>query len=390
MTNAGTVLRGLAWDHARGWGPMALTSQVFSDHHRNVRIEWERQSLWAFGEGGIDQLAAACDLVVIDHPMTGLIARSGLFRPFLASDVVPAVGGSAESYRWDGTQWALPIDAACQVSVRRDDLLAAAGEPAPRTWAEVLSLARRTRRVLMPMTPIDVLSSLLTLTAAGGVPAGTTVDGLLLDRGCALRALELLREMRAAVPASCASTDPIGTLEAMSLDDQGWYCPLVFGYSNYSRDGYAEHRLSFGELPRIDAGQAARGALLGGAGIAVTATGTDPEMAAEYARWVASNPVQRGDFVRGAGQPAAVAAWDDEDANRITHGFFRATRSTIDAASLRSRDPEYPAFQSEAAEQVHRWLADGDDPLVLIEAIERSYQAHGLHERLRASAGIRS
>jgi len=66
------------------------------------------------------------------------------------------------------------------------------------------------------------------------------------------------------------------------------------------------------------------------------------------------------------------------------------SRGGTDAASQRPRDPEYPAFQTEAAEQVHRWLADGDDPLVLIEAIERSNQAHGLHKRLRTSAGIRS
>src|ERR1019366_2164008 len=48
-----------------------------------------------------------------------------------------AVGPTASSYRLDGHTWALPLDAATQVSARRADLL----PPAPSTWADAMALA---------------------------------------------------------------------------------------------------------------------------------------------------------------------------------------------------------------------------------------------------------
>lgn len=382
MHPAQRVLRGLTWDHTRGWAPLAVTAQVFADHRPGVRIDWDRRSLWAFGEQGLDSVAGAYDLVIVDHPMVGSMARSGLFLPFEPVDCPPAVGPSAQSYLWDGRLWALPVDAACQVSVGRADLLAAAGEARPLTWDDVLSLAERTGRVRLPLTPIDVFSSLLTLCAGAGAPAGAAPDGSFLDRAAALESLHLLRRLRRAVPDSCLGTNPIAVLEQLGHGDEAWFCPLVFGYSNYSRDGYAPHRLQFGDIPRQSgrrgSGIAPGGALLGGAGIAVTAGGSDPGLAAEYARWVSSDPVQQGEFVRGGGQPAAVAAWEADEADRLTHGYFRATRATIEAATVRPRDPSFPGFQTRAAAVLHDWLVDaGAAPEVVLSEVEALYRRPG-------------
>src|SRR5262245_49316255 len=110
---------------------MALTSQVFCDHNPDVSIEWHRQSLWEFGEGNTEKLADSYDLIVIDHPMTAVMAASGCFRPFAEADVVPAVGRSADTYVWQQARWALLIDAAFQVSVGRRDLLRPASSRRP-------------------------------------------------------------------------------------------------------------------------------------------------------------------------------------------------------------------------------------------------------------------
>lgn len=356
---------------------MAVTSQVFCDHHPDVSIEWHRQSLWDFGEGDTEKLASSYDLIVMDHPMTPALAASGRFRPFADTDVVPAVGGSADTYVWQKARWALPIDAACQVSVGRIDLLHAAGEPAPTTWVEVLSLAERTGRVVMPMTPINLFCALLTLCAESGSPAGTSPGESFLDPEPALAALELLRQLRDALPPQCAVTDPIGTLESLAHNHGAWYCPLIFGYSNYSRTGYAPRLLTFGGIPSLEASRAGEGAVLGGAGIAVSATSEAPELAAEYARWVSSEAVQRGEYMRGGGQPAAVAAWNDADADRITNGFFAATRATIDAASTRPKSPGYPKFQTEAAALLHSAFFADESPRRILSEIESRHTKHG-------------
>ena len=378
------VLRGLVWDHTRGWAPMAVTGQVFADHHPGVRVEWDRQSLWDFGEGRTEQLAASYDLIVVDHPMAAVMAGSGLFRAFAAQDVAPAVGGSGASYVWDGLQWALPVDAACQVAAWRADLLSAAGEDVPVTWADVLALAARTGRVVMPLTPIDVLSSLLTLTAEHGAPVASTAGGF-LDRDAARAAFALLRRLRDAVPDECARRNPIATLELLSRTDEALFCPLTFGYSNYARDGYAPARLAFGEVPRLAADRLATGSLLGGAGIAVT--GTAPDIAIDYARWVASADVQRGEYVRAGGQPAAAAAWTDPAADAICHGFFSSTWATIDAASVRPKHPSYPRFQTQAADVVYRALHGAGRADDALDTVERLYEKHRcLDEPIGASS----
>lgn len=371
------TLRGIAWNHTRGWAPMALTSQVFCDHHPDVSIHWERQSLFDFGEGHTAELADSYDLMVIDHPMVPVMAASGCFHPFAEADVIPAVGRSAETYAWQGAMWALPIDAACQVSVTRSDLLRAAGKSAPATWGEVLALAENPGRVVMPMTPINLFCALLTLCAEHGARAGVSSESF-LDPDSALDSLELLRRLRDAVPLECAATNPIGTLEAMAHTDGPWYCPLIFGYSNYSRAGYAPRLLDFGGIPALeDTCTVGQGSVLGGAGLAVSAGSRVRELAAEYALWVSSELVQRTEYMRSGGQPAAAAAWDDAEANRATNGFFRATRATIEGGSPRPSSAGYPRFQTEAAALLHSSFFGDERSRRILDDIESLYTRYG-------------
>ena len=81
-------------------------------------------------------MLAAYDLVVFDHPFIGDIARGRLMVPFddyLSGDQrsffeADSVGSSWQSYARDGHQWALPIDAACQVASYRPDLMSPYGQ----------------------------------------------------------------------------------------------------------------------------------------------------------------------------------------------------------------------------------------------------------------------
>jgi len=70
-------LRGMTWDHARGYDPMVATSDAYMATHPGVEISWEKRSLQAFADRPIADMAADYDLMVIDHPHVGEVAESG-------------------------------------------------------------------------------------------------------------------------------------------------------------------------------------------------------------------------------------------------------------------------------------------------------------------------
>ncbi|HTS69631.1 MAG TPA: carbohydrate ABC transporter substrate-binding protein, partial [Terriglobia bacterium] len=125
-------LRGMTWNHSRGYVPLVATAQRFYELNPGVEVIWEKRSLQEFADQPIDQLAGRYDLLVIDHPWAGFAAAAGLLLPldehlpvpFLADQAANSVGASHQSYNFDGHQWALAIDAATPVAAWRPDLIA--------------------------------------------------------------------------------------------------------------------------------------------------------------------------------------------------------------------------------------------------------------------------
>ena len=155
-------LRGITWNHSRGYTPMVATAQRFSELNSGMEVIWENRSLQEFADQPIDQLAKRYDLLVIDHPWAGSAAAAGLLLPldehlpasFLADQAANAVGLSHQSYRLHGQHQAFAIDAATPVASWRPDLLPTSN--LPRTWDDLLKLARA-GKVLMPGVPVDTL-----------------------------------------------------------------------------------------------------------------------------------------------------------------------------------------------------------------------------------------
>ena len=63
-------------------------------------------------------------------------------------------------------------------------------------------------------------------------------------------ALAELRKLVVLCDPACLGRNPIRTHELMSRadDPRAAYCPFAYGYSNYSRPGYAKHLLKAGGL----------------------------------------------------------------------------------------------------------------------------------------------
>lgn len=377
---AAHTLKGITWAHARGYAPLAATAQAFVDIHPDIDIRWDRRSLAEFGEGPLEQLVDDYDLIVFDHPFTGLAAERGLFVPLdarLDARVLDqlreaSVGCSYRSYQYGGHQWGLPIDGACQVAVSRQDLMARAGIPIPTSWAEVLTLARDTRAVAVPLTRQSALGAFFTLCAGQGAEP---CHGLqVVEPEVGFWALEQLKAIYATIDSSCLEMSPIAVLNVMASSDDIAYVPLSYSYSNYARAGYAPRVLAFHDIP-AHGESSPRGATLGGAGIAISARSRHTAEALEYVTWVAGGECQASLYVLSGGQPAHRAAWEDELANRITNDFFRHTRRTLEQGFLRPNYAGFPAFQRKAGAVVQDFLAGGRTPRESWETLNALYTA---------------
>ncbi|WP_076069854.1 ABC transporter substrate-binding protein [Sphingomonas montana] len=360
-------LRGMTWDHPRGYDPLVAATDAWR-RQGGRPIQWDRRSLQDFETFPVRSLAETYDMIVIDHPHVGQIVAEDCLVPFGGTGGPgDFVGRSFESYRWAGRQWALPIDAATQVQAYRADGLSAA----PEDWGGVMALARA-GRVLCPLRSPHALMSLYTLCGlAGHAPAAE--GPMLFAPGPAAEAYDRLRRLARIVDPACFDMDPIAVLEAMAAPGATIdLAPLIYGYVNYAAAGFRASPIRFSDLPGDGDGRHG-GSALGGTGIAVSRFGQDPATAAAFAMFVAGGDCQKTLYAAAGGQPAHVAAWEDDSVNRATADFYRATRRTLDGAWLRPRHDGAMAFQAAASARLDRALRLDEQGAPLIAALNHLF-----------------
>jgi multiple sugar transport system substrate-binding protein len=358
------TLTGVSWDHPRGHDPMVATAETYTRSHPDVQIVWETRSLKDFGDYPIERLAERYDLILVDHPFAGTAASTRCLLPvddhvaadYLAAQEAGSVGPSYASYLYDGHLWALPVDAAGQVSALRRDLL---DRPEPKSWEDVIDLAREQREmdkplVAIPLVPTDAVLSFFSICASLGTPPFSG-PFCVVDRRVGEEALEILKRLATLAHPESLGWNPIRTLDRMSETDEIAYAPLLFGYSNYARPGFRRHLIRFTNVPRDRYGLP-QGAVLGGVGLAVSARSSNPCEAFTYARFAADPLTQRTTYFQAGGQPGHRSAWTDEAVNAAANGFFLDTLETLDHAYLRPTHAGYPAFQKAAGNIVHACL----------------------------------
>ncbi|TKW67083.1 MAG: extracellular solute-binding protein [Paracoccus denitrificans] len=350
-----TVLKGMTWNHPRGYDPMVAVSAEWQ-RAKGVAVHWDKRSLQDFESYPVEKLAREYDLIVIDHPHVGQITAEGCLHPLPdAPEIARAsVGLSYPSYTWQGKQWAYPIDAATQVQAIRPDLT----EP-PATWEKVLELAR-SGRVAIPLRAPHSLMSFLTLVANAGHPVRTDGPGQFVDRAAGIAALERLSALAALVDPDCYGWDPIDVLERMASGDDIACAPLTYGYVSYSHRDARGKKLSFHDIPETSPGAGVAGSALGGTGIAVSAFSAAPEAAIAFARHIAGPEVQRGIYAGSGGQVGHGEAWADAAVDAEAGGFYSGTARTLDGAALRPRHDGYMPFQDAASARIVAALKDGD------------------------------
>jgi len=371
-------LRGIAWNHSRGFTSVVATAQRFEELYPEVRITWEKRSLQAFADSPMDRLAAEYDLIVMDHPHTAIAAESGVLLPldewlpaaFLEDQKRNSVGQSHESYAYRGHQWTLATDAAAPVATWRPDLMTALGLAKPETWEDVLALAKA-GHVAVSLFPVDVLMHVYMFCAALGTPAFSG-EGELAPSDSVAAALECLRQLGVWCGPESLQRNPIRTAEHMTQTNAAAYCPFAYGYSNYSRARYAPVVLQAGGLVTFN-GKRLR-STLGGAGLAVSAKTAHPRLAADYARYTAEPGTQRGIYFDAGGQPGHRAAWTDASVNAASNNFFKDTLTTLDEALVRPRYAGYMHFQDAASPIAHSYVAGRAGLKTTIENLNRVHR----------------
>jgi multiple sugar transport system substrate-binding protein len=419
------ILRGLTWDHPRGYVVLealaagaagtgeAGSGGVASDR---VAVRWDRQSLEGFESRPLRTLADDYDLVITDHPGLGEAVGDGALLPLdmllsadeLAACAAVSAGRSFASYQLAGRQWALPIDAAAQVSVAvapgTDDGTGDDGRSGhadlaiahPVTWEDVGRVARRRRTAVCLGGPHALLMFSAICVALGAPPAdspatgtrepgtpqrgtpqpGTRQPGTFVDQDTGTAALEIMADLLAHADQALAWQNPIAVLDAMAADDGPVYCPLVYGYVTYQRPRPGGRPLAAFDAPAGPGGPTGPGrigSVLGGAGIAVTRSCADLAAARALLLRLVSRDVQVGLYAELGGQSADRRAWLDPAADARAGGFYSATHRTIETAWVRPRFAGYVEFQAAASATLRDGLSNGASHKTLIDTINQRF-----------------
>ena len=103
-----------------------------------------------------------------------------------------------------------------------------------------------------------------------------------------------MKKLADLVPRECLSMNPIETLDYMSTNDDILYCPLLYGYSNYSRLNFRESLIHFTDIPSFNGKENNySGSQLGGTGLAISKSTKHLKTALKYSFWVASANCQK-------------------------------------------------------------------------------------------------
>ncbi|MCH2209381.1 MAG: extracellular solute-binding protein [Lentisphaerales bacterium] len=346
-------LKGIAWNHTRGFTSVVATAQRFEELNPQVRITWEKRSLQAFADATMEDLTGSYDLLIMDNPHVSIAARDKNLLPFddylsaefIQNQAANSVGKSHASYNVDGKQWTLATDAATPVATWREDLMEKNGLEVPQTWEELLDLARA-GHVGFASIPIDTLMHHYMLCKALGAPAFTSQTEV-APRQIMIQAIEMYKELVDLCPADCLELNPIGIAEKMTQSDAIAYSPFNYGYSNYSKENYGGKTLKAGGLVSFKGKRLC--STLGGAGIAISANTAHAEVAMKYCEFTASAESQKGFYFDFGGQPGHRQAWLDERVNKASKDFFKDTLETLDEATMRPQYYGYMHFQDEAS-----------------------------------------
>ena len=369
-----TELKGMTWDHPRAFDSLVASNDLLKSS-LGISISWDARSLLAFGDQHISEFYKEYDLMIIDHPHVPDAVHAGAVLPFeelLSADELAilartSVGPSHDSYLYQGKHWALAIDTAAQVSAFRPDM----SDASPVFWSDVLELAK-TGKLLWPYKPVDAYSTFATLMAQKGAPLAS--NKLFIEQGTALEVLSMMVELATLVPDFCSKSNPIDIAEELSNGDTYSHGICLYGYSNYSHAGFRKHRLVYEDVPSFDG--LASGSQIGGAGIAISSTTSNPVAASQASLMLSLPQIQSTTYGLSGGQPGNLIAWKNHRLNEVTASFYSNTLRTLERSWVRPRLLGWPDVQYQSSLVIHRVLTSRKVNASVVSEIASTYEKY--------------
>ncbi|NEU31275.1 extracellular solute-binding protein [bacterium LRH843] len=357
-------LNTMTWNHPRAINPMKATFEEFKKGHPEVSMNWATRSLKDFEDFPIEELSEKYDLILLDHPCIGRAVETNSLIPlndllsekYLEELNENSVGPSFESYIWDSKVWALPVDTAAQVSAYRQDLLEKYNLAIPTNWEEISSIGKQLPdhiKIGFPLNSTHAFISFMTLCAnISGNDFWDIDGGFKLE--IAEEALLTIKQIVSFCHPVSLNADPIDILELMGKSDEIIYAPLIYGYINYSFNGFKKHIVHFSDIPSFKPEPI--GSIIGGVGLGISSKCKHVDIALEYAMYVASGACQKGIYFENDGQPAHRDAWTDREVNKKANNFFKNTLKTLDSSYVRPRYNGYTLIQDPAGGYIRQFL----------------------------------
>ncbi|RIV71531.1 extracellular solute-binding protein [Flagellimonas aequoris] len=376
------ILKGIAWDHPRGYQPLRATSKAFSEQNQEISIQWDVRSLKEFGDTPIEDLMETYDLITVDHPYMGQAHANKLLLPLekkISEKILQileqqSIGPSFNSYRYMGHLYALPIDAAALVAASRDDLVKELKIGLPMTRADLFRLYKKVpdrQSIAWPLCPTDLWCTFLTLCAQD--MGRDFIKDYTINEKAGSSVLNEIKQHLEHLHPDSLNWNPIQILDAMASGDEILYSPFLFGYVNYSQTGFARKTVSFHNSPT--GAKNGVSTILGGVGLAVSNKCEHPDEAVSYVVYTAMGNVQKGIYAKNGGQPGNLIAWQDEDNNNRSLDFFKNTLQTMENVYVRPQHPGWNRFQEQGADLLHLGLISDVESSKIMKDLNQLYES---------------
>ena len=232
-------------------------------------------------------------------------------------------------------------------------------------------MAEKKPLLALPLDPVNIWCLFMTLAANQKMNPYQNGKQVLPDEKF-LELINFVIEISKYGPKEAFDWNPIRLLDAMSSGDEVMYSPALFGYSNYGMAGFRKNLIEFGPIP--SAGFGSIGGIMGGAGIGITKSCKNPEIAAKVIEVIGSPKIQRTLYATTGGQSSHRSAWLDRDLNSFTNNFYTNTLDNLDNSYLRPRFPGFIEIQTGSGDILAEAVYGKISPRKAIEGINKLYQ----------------
>jgi multiple sugar transport system substrate-binding protein len=300
------------------------------------------------------------------RPLDDLLAPEELGR-FLPGDV--------EGSRYEGKLYRLPVQSDGGMLYYRKDLLAAAGVPPPKTWAELVAAAKKARSpgvagfVFQGKQYEGLVCVFLELAWGFGgdllAPSGEVrIDGP--ESIAALRALVDAVHVEGVVPRAVLTYQEEEARNAFQEGRAVFMRNWPYAWNLMQRKG-SPVRGKVGIVPMVAGPGGKSAATLGGWGFAVSSYSKHPREAFRVAEHFASVESQKRAFLRGGILPSRKALYSDAEVLAAAP-HMKDLGLVLAGARPRPMHPRWPRMSDALQIHVSAALARQEDPAEALKA----------------------